>query len=318
MELTPASVTVLSYFPGDDGRWPRCGCSTRAPAGPVADPLGHSDLGDDHVEPRARASARAASTFQPRSRSRSASAPGSRWLAPSSSRARTIRPLVALLKWLHHLAPAVAARAAPARVATRGARSGAGRQNAAYVAGAQVHQQPAADGLARRPRRGAARHSAGDRAEAGQGGVAGEPVRRDPVAGPDQAEQRRGDREPARPRVAWRRRPRRGEVEGVVQHPGVDLVGAGRRGGRAAPALRATRSAGWARARAPAAALRVAARRGRPARRATRSRASVRPGKTSVAEVERARRARGAVLPSLGGSRISTRVSLGPRSAGRG
>ena len=70
------------------------------------------------------------STIQPRSRSASARRAGEPGLAPSSSRARVMRPLVALLKWettFRFPSTSCSTRT----VATRGASSGPGRQKAA-------------------------------------------------------------------------------------------------------------------------------------------------------------------------------------------
>ena len=91
-----------------------------------------SDLADHDVELGAPRVGSPTSTFQPSRVSASASACGVRGSAPSSSSARTIRPLVALLKWLTTLRrPADSWRTRT--VATRGASSSGGRQKAAYV-----------------------------------------------------------------------------------------------------------------------------------------------------------------------------------------
>ena len=163
------------------------------------------------------------STFQPRSGMVSARAEGSR-AAPSSSRARTSRPLVALLKWLTTL------RWSPTcwstrTVATRRARSLAGSPERGVRGGAQVDHQAGAGSLAHHR----VEHAAPvrrDHAEAGQVHPAGQPVGRDPVAQAHQPEQRRGDRQGAGGPTAGGGI-ERGQVEGVVEDTGVDRVRAG-------------------------------------------------------------------------------------------
>ena len=197
-------------------------------------------LADHHVELGARAGRRPASTFQPSvaevvGEARRACA----GRAPSSSSARTSRPLVALLKWLTTCAPAVDLVQHPhgdhpaGEVGRRPPERGVRR-------GAQVDHQPAAGAPRGRPGRGASRQCAGDGAEPGQGDVAGEPVGRDPVAGRGPA--RTATRSPPAGPVARRRAAasRRGEVEGVVEHAAVDRVGRARSARSRRPALRAT------------------------------------------------------------------------------
>ena len=167
------------------------------------------------------------STVQPSRVRVSASALGVRGLAPSSSSARTMRPLVALLKWL--TTDRLPADSWSTRtVATRRARRRVRPPEGGVRPGAEVDEQAGADrlgdGLAEdlAPR-------AGDRTGAGQAGVAGEPVGRDPVAGPHDAEERARDRHP-RGRPAAGRGGEGVEAEGVVEDAGVDRVGAGGRG----------------------------------------------------------------------------------------
>ena len=183
---------------------PRCGCSTRRPT----EARRHRSL-TDHVEPGCRACRRGpASTFQPRSPSRSAKpCRACAACAPSSSRARTSRPLVALLKCDDHLAACRPPRAAPARSTTRRARSGAGPPERRVRRRAQVDDQP----VGRRPRATAASRRRPQYVDTvprpGSATSPGEPVRRDPVGRPQQPEQARGDRQPARwPADAPRRR----------------------------------------------------------------------------------------------------------------
>ena len=185
----------------------------------------------------------------------------------------------------------------------------AGRQKAAYVLERRSTSRPVptavGDGLAEdlAPR-------AGDGADAGQGGVAGEPVGRDPVAGAHDAEERAGDRDP-RGRPAPGRGGEGVEAEGVVEDAGVDRVGAGRRsrrrGRRCAAPGRAGRGRGRARRR-PCPGRRGTGRSSASQQRRTRRgegrRATARPRSRALPR-------RGAVLPSLGGSRISTRASVG-------
>ena len=236
----------------------------------------------------------------------SASLAGVRGSRPSSSRARTRRPLVALLKWLTTWRlPATSC--STRTVATCGASVGRRPPERGVRAGPEVDQQPGAerlrDGLAER-----VAPDPGHRADAGEHGVAGEPVRRDPVARAHQAEQAAGDRDPAAG-APLGRGGERGEAERVVEDAGVDPVGAGGRrrvdagveGDQVAlgPADRPRTSA---------------ARSGSFVHRSTRasrtaSRASVSTGKLRVA-TSRGLPRRGAALPSLGGSRISTDGTL--------
>jgi hypothetical protein len=92
---------------------------------------------------------------------------------------------------------------------------------------ADVDHQPGADGPADgvlEPASPVRRH----RADPGQGDTAGQPVRRDPVGGTQQPEQRRRHRQPRRGPPS-RRGIERAEVERVVQHARVDPVGTSRR-----------------------------------------------------------------------------------------
>ena len=184
MELSPASVTVLSYFP--DGRASMRLYNALPPArdafaigflvvpdatlveevalATVSKPPSRKAVSREAVEltrsrgrslvPRSRhldhrqdvrqtsltttsswvpfTVGSPTSTVQPRSVSTRARAAGVRGSRPSSSRARTRRPLVALLKWLTTLRRPSASWSTRT-VATRRARSGVGRQNAAYV-----------------------------------------------------------------------------------------------------------------------------------------------------------------------------------------
>ena len=91
----------------------------------------------------------------------------------------------------------------------------------------QVDQEAVPEGVAHGVTEDIAPHPC-DRAEAREGGVTGEPVRRDPVGRPHQPEHRRRHREPgggAAPGGGGERV----EAEGVVEDAGVDPVGARRR-----------------------------------------------------------------------------------------
>ena len=158
------------------------------------------------------------------------------------------------------------------------------------------------------PGRARSRQCAGDAAEPGQGDVAGEPVRRDPVARADQPEERRHDREPGQRPGDAADASSVGEVERVVQHAGVDPFGRAPWGSSRSRALRRTSSA-WVGAETERPRRR---RPGRPSHRRDqrvehlargRRRARARPGRRGRRGLPR----RGAALPSLGGSRISTR-----------
>ena len=84
---------------------------------------------------------------------------------------------------------------------TRRARSGAGRQNAAYVEERRSTTSPRPARLAD-DRVEVASPVGGDAAEPGQADPAAQPVRRDPLAGTHHAVQRRDDRHPGqRPAV---------------------------------------------------------------------------------------------------------------------
>ena len=114
----------------------------------------------------------------------SASAAGVLGVAPLSSSARTIRPLVALLKWLTTL------RVPPDLVehphgGDPAARSAPGRQNAAYVVERRSTTSPL-PAASRSDRVEVAAPVRRDDAEPGQVDAAGEPVRRDPVGRADQ------------------------------------------------------------------------------------------------------------------------------------
>ena len=129
-----ASSPTSTWARTATSRWPACACTTpgRRTSSARAAAV-DSELLDDHVE-RVALTGRAApsSAFQPSAVIVSARAAGVPGAAPCSSRARTRRPLVALLKWLTtERRPSVSC--STRTVATRGARSGAGRQNEAYV-----------------------------------------------------------------------------------------------------------------------------------------------------------------------------------------
>ena len=162
----PASVTVVSFFTPPERR--RRAAALRVAAAvqrpgrrastlfDEADPLvSGSDLGDHHVEPGAGRPGAPASTVQPRSRSGRrpgrARDPG---FAPSSSRPRTSRPLVALLKWLTTVPPAAGLVQHPHGGHPPG-EVGRGPPERGVRRGPQVDEQPAPDGLARPPGRGA-------------------------------------------------------------------------------------------------------------------------------------------------------------------
>ena len=189
-----------------------------------------SELADHHVQPGARP----ARLRRPRPSSRGRAgprraAPGMRGAAPDSRSSRTIRPLVALLKWLTTWRfPATSCRTRT--VATRRASVAGGRQNAAYMLlrRSTTSRSPAASSSAgpsgvppvrRRPRRGRAGRQS-----------PGEAVRRDPVGRADDAEQARGHQQPGR-RAAPGGGAQRGRRQGVVQH-------ARSRRGRRAPSVR--------------------------------------------------------------------------------
>ena len=149
--------------------------------------------------------------------------------APSSSRPRTSRPLVALLKWLTTVPPAVGLVQHPDGDHPSG-EVGLGPPERGVRRGPEVDQQPVDRAASRTAPPEVRAPDARHRAETGQGGVAGEPVRRDAVAGADHPEQRGHDRHPARrppPGVGGQT----GQAEGVVEDPAVDLVGARRRRG---------------------------------------------------------------------------------------
>ena len=159
------------------------------------------------------------STAQPRSRSASARRPGYAGRRPSSSRARTIRPLVALLKWLTTLRCA-SASCSTRTVATRGAarRRPPERRRTAWSAGRPAGRGPA-------PRSTAGPSASRQRAATGPrpGSVVSPESRYAGIrsVGPDQPEQ---PRVPAT-RVSARRRAageRVASAERVVQHAGVD------------------------------------------------------------------------------------------------
>ena len=123
----------------------------------------------------------------------------------------------------------------------------------------------------------------------------------------------RGDRQPATSPGAARRRSSDGEVEGLVEHAGVDPVGPRGRRRRAAAALRATSvGLGAARARAPAAAAAGSSVVHRATRASSTSRAvRLEPGEaTARPRSSGLPRAGSGLALATGGSRISTRATL--------
>ncbi len=219
-----------------------------------------------------------------------------RGFAPSSRSARTSRPLVALLKWLT-TCRRPATSCSTRTVATRGARSAGGRQNAAYVVERRSTSSPLPTVPATAGPRVVAPH-AGHRAEAGQGGVAGEAVGRDPVARAQQSEEAADDRDPRRgPALRRRPRGRRGPAPRRARRC------RRRPHGRWAP-CRDRRSGPPGRA---ASVARRAPRRPGPGRRHTGRRAPPAPGRgpgsaraSPASSTSSGRPRRGAALPSLG------------------
>ena len=246
-------------------------------------------------EPRRRP----ASTVQPRSASRRANAAGVRASRPSSSSARTSRPLVALLKWLTTCRRAVHLVEHP-HGDHPAAEVGGGPPERGVRRGAEVDDETAA----RPPATTGSRWRApvgGHASEPGERDATGQPVRRDPLA---RADQRRTatTRSPAGSAPAVRR--------------GVERASA--RGRRRARRCRSAPPAPWAGRgavrcvvrRRPGPALSpsvlIAASSG-PRHRSTRASTigAAGVGQRTGPEVERPPR-RGTALPSLGGSRIST------------
>ena len=145
MELRPASVTVVTFFTppdGDDGarrdpalRLAAAAQHARARRRPLrrVDPLVavQTSLTTTSSGVPARPGA-PTSACQPSRCNAAVSARTEPGLAPSSSRLRTSRPLVALLKWLTTVRRP-SASCSTRTVTTRRARSGSGRQNPAYV-----------------------------------------------------------------------------------------------------------------------------------------------------------------------------------------
>ena len=294
----------------------RCGCSTRA----RPERAGASQVADDHVEPGAVPAGRTRLDLPAqRRRGGRRTGPGVPGAAPSSSSARTIRPLVALLKCETTL------RVPSTSCSTRTVTTRAGQ-----VRGRAPERRRTSRSAGRRPARGRPRPARRRRAAGsststrcrcpGSDDVAGEPVGRDPVGRAQQPEQARGHRQPA---TSARRRAAAasdGEVERLVEHPAVDPVGA--RGGRAsaAAALRGD-VVGLGRAEPEHPRRRRPGRpscTGRRGRRAPRARCGSRLGERRARRGRAACRAAGTVLPSDGGSRISTRATLcwpGPTDA---
>ena len=295
MELAPASVTVISYFLGGrDGDIPMA--NLRLFNG--ADPTRGVTVGARRRSASARARSTTtsscwpcrpgapSSTFQPRSRdARRRARPGWAGSAPSLEQGAHQAALGGLVEVADHLALAADLVQHPHR-GDRGREVGAGPPERGVRRGAQVDHQPGAGRLARPTGSSTSRQCAGDDAEAGEVDAAGEPVRRDPVARPDQPEQRRGDRQPARG-AAPGGGVEGGEVERVVEDAGVDRVGAGGGRGRAGRRCGVRRRPGWDRARAPARRASGSSRHSRRARRAPARGRAVSAGKPRAAEVER-------------------------------
>ena len=188
-----------------------------------------SELADDHVELGAPAGRRADLDLPAEvAREVGERGRGARGRPPSSSSARTIRPLVALLKWLTTLRlPSTSC--STRTVATRGASVGRRPPERGVRRRAQVDQQPVAERLGRPPGRGASRQTPATGPRPGSDASPESRYAGIRSAGADQPEQRRGDREPGRRRRRLAAARERGEVEGVVEHAGVDPVGPGRR-----------------------------------------------------------------------------------------
>ena len=180
-----------------------------------------------------RAVAGPSSTFQPRSRSRSASAGGRPRVAAVLEQRAHQPALGRLVEVADHLAHPVGLVEHPHRRDPAAPARPAGARTPAYVLERRSTSSPrpsdVGDRLGERlaPRRG-------DRSQAGERGVAGEPVGGDPVGRPEQPEDRRGDGDPGGGPASGRGG-EAGEVERVVEHAGVDPVGARRRRGQQPP-----------------------------------------------------------------------------------
>ena len=236
MELSTASVSVVSFVgaAGDDGERParldaplqRPAARGRADARPAALVAAQSSPTTTSRPGPGRRRSRPSTRGRSAARRRRAACAASR---PSSSSARTSRPLVALLKWLttwRRPSTSCSTRT----VTTRAREVGRRPPERGVRRGAEVDDQPAAGRL---PDDGVQRAApvSGDPAESGQADATAEPVRRDPLAGADQAVQRRDDGEPGQ-RAAVCRGVQGAEAECVVQDAGVDPLR--RRGGQRA------------------------------------------------------------------------------------
>ena len=172
-----------------------------------------------------------------------------------------------LVEVADHLAPRRRPGAAPgpwppgAPARRRAART----RRTSWSAGRRPARRPAAS---RTAGSSALAPDAGDGAEPGQVDPAGEAVRRDPVARPHQPEHRRRHREPRRGARRSGGRVEGREVERLVEHPGVDAVGAGGRRGEQIRRCGVRSRPGWGRGRATAAPAPGRPGTARPARRA--------------------------------------------------
>ena len=239
----------------------------------------------------------------------SASSSRLRGSAPSTSHCRSSRPLVALLKWLDHLAAAVRHLLQHAhRHRPVGDRRRSGFQRLAYTPERRSITRP-------RPAASVIADASGSRHTAASGpsdGSTESPESR--YAGirsvePHGSEQRALHHDAAR-RAALGRGVERGEVERLVDHAGVDATGgSGRRGEQ--PASRTTSSICRSDSPSTSRAFPAGCGRGRPARRA-RARASPSARGTTGRRGRAAAPRRAGVLPSEGGSSTSTRRSFHP------
>ena len=255
-------------------------------------PVRSSQVAEDHVERRTARSRRAARPRDPPRRRSRATCAASRGGAGAASRSRATSPRVALTMWL------TTARRPPRSVNARTPTTvrGARRPGRRVRAGAHVDDEPVV--RQRAPQRRAP--ACGEPAEARQLRADREPVGGDPVVGPHDAPQRAGDQH-----AGARLRRQLRQAQPLVQHAGVDAGrGAGGGGPQRGVALQ------LARLRRPRARVRRARGPRRPALSLTsavriRSRVGFSSGWASASRSSGPPDA-GAVLPSEGGSRIST------------
>ncbi len=143
---------------------------------------------------------------------------------PDSSRLRTMRPFVALLKWLTTFRVGACSTRT---VAVRPATSPFGLHAAAYAADRRSHQ--AVPGRLGHHLRHGRPPERPQRTEPRQLHPHGAAVRRDPVVDPHRTPQP-GEHQERPPGPLPRHRVERRQAQGVVQHPGVDLTGGPRTG----------------------------------------------------------------------------------------